>query len=209
MASLAYRDPGTGNWVNLPTVGPAGPPGSAGAPGPTGAAGAAGATGPTGPKGPSAVSADAGNTARLGTDSLIYVPVGAAPAPEEVVVGTVQPVELTTDLWINTGAAATESSSGWAVFDRRYVSSAPRVTSDPDSIVDSGYWVATRMGSAAGFPPGYDKQLVHALVIDQDTIVQYAYDPSADGDNGVAKVHQRIKSDGTWSAWVNVTPQAR
>ena len=45
-----------------------------GAVGPTGAQGPQGAQGPTGPQGPTAVSANAGNTATLGTDSLIYVP---------------------------------------------------------------------------------------------------------------------------------------
>ena len=74
------------------TPGPAGPTGPAGSQGPKGdpgANGAAGATGPqgppgntgatgspgtAGPPGPSAVSTDAGNAARLGGDSLIYVP---------------------------------------------------------------------------------------------------------------------------------------
>ena len=51
-------------------VGPAGPPGPAG---PTGATGPTGSTGATGPAGPSAVSANAGNTATLGSDSLIFV----------------------------------------------------------------------------------------------------------------------------------------
>lgn len=52
-------------------AGPAGPKGDTGAAGPKGDAGA---TGSRGPAGPSAVSANAGNTARLGTDSLIFVP---------------------------------------------------------------------------------------------------------------------------------------
>ena len=51
-------------------VGPAGPPGPAG---PTGATGPTGSTGATGPAGPSAVSVNAGNTATLGSDSLIFV----------------------------------------------------------------------------------------------------------------------------------------
>jgi hypothetical protein len=51
--------------------GPAGDPGS---PGATGAQGPAGATGATGPAGPTAVSADAGNLAKLGTDSKVHVP---------------------------------------------------------------------------------------------------------------------------------------
>ena len=42
------------------------------------AAGAQGPAGPTGPAGPSAVSVDAGNTAVLGADSLIFVPRDAA-----------------------------------------------------------------------------------------------------------------------------------
>lgn len=42
MAVIYYRDPGTGNWVALPTIGPAGP---AGPTGPAGAAGSPGADG--------------------------------------------------------------------------------------------------------------------------------------------------------------------
>jgi uncharacterized coiled-coil protein SlyX len=52
--------------------GPQGPAGPAGA---DGAAGTQGPAGAPGPAGPSAVSTDAGNTAVLGTDSLIFVPV--------------------------------------------------------------------------------------------------------------------------------------
>jgi len=67
--------------VDGPT-GPEGPIGLTGAdstvPGPAGADGAdsvvPGPDGPAGPEGPSAVSADAGNTAVLGADSLIFVP---------------------------------------------------------------------------------------------------------------------------------------
>jgi hypothetical protein len=75
-------------------VGPTGPtgaastvPGPPGATGATGPAGSTGAQGPTGPAGPSAVSTNAGNTATLGTDSLIYVPLptlGYANLPVEV-----------------------------------------------------------------------------------------------------------------------------
>jgi hypothetical protein len=72
--------------------GPAGPQGPAGAdgapgakgdkgdPGEAGPAGADGAQGPAGPAGPTAVSADAGNTAVLGTDSLLFVPHDATKA---------------------------------------------------------------------------------------------------------------------------------
>jgi hypothetical protein len=51
--------------------GPAGDPGAQGPAGPQGTPGSAGAQGPAGP---TAVSADAGNQARLGADSLIFVP---------------------------------------------------------------------------------------------------------------------------------------
>lgn len=63
-------------------AGPQGPIGNTGAQGPIGNTGPAGATGPTGaagPPGPSAVSTDAGNQARLGTDSLIFIPAPALP----------------------------------------------------------------------------------------------------------------------------------
>ncbi len=58
-------------------VGPAGPAGADGAQGevgPAGPAGADGAQGEVGPAGPSAVSADAGNSSKIGTDSLIFTP---------------------------------------------------------------------------------------------------------------------------------------
>ena len=56
----------SGAWVEA--VGPAGP---------AGPAGADGAQGPQGPAGPTAVSTDAGNSATLGSDSLIYVPASS------------------------------------------------------------------------------------------------------------------------------------
>jgi hypothetical protein len=55
-------------------IGLPGPQGPTGAQGPQGAAGM-GMQGPAGPPGPTAVSADAGNTATLGSDKLIFVPV--------------------------------------------------------------------------------------------------------------------------------------
>jgi hypothetical protein len=72
---------------------PAGPAGVAGAKGDTGAAGAAG------PPGPSAVSKDANNSAKLGTDNLIYVPTSAA---ANAVTG-----------YINSPAAATAGMGLW------------------------------------------------------------------------------------------------
>ena len=68
-------------------TGPAGAdglPGAQGIQGPAGADGAAGLQGPqgltgaTGPAGPTAVSTDAGNTARLGLDGLLFVPAGSS-----------------------------------------------------------------------------------------------------------------------------------
>lgn len=58
-----------------PIVGPTGPQGE------VGAAGATGPEGPQGPAGPTAVSADVDNTAKLGTDGLMYVgkPTGYLP----------------------------------------------------------------------------------------------------------------------------------
>jgi hypothetical protein len=81
-------------------VGPAGPQGDPGAPGPQGLQGPAGmglpgpqgqqgvqgpqgvagvgSQGPAGPPGPTAVSADANNTATLGSDGLVFVPLSPA-----------------------------------------------------------------------------------------------------------------------------------
>ena len=57
--------------------GPQGVPGATGSQGPQGTAGATGSQGPQGvpgAPGPTAISTDAGNSAQLGSDSLIYVP---------------------------------------------------------------------------------------------------------------------------------------
>ena len=65
------------------TIGPQGPKGDTGAQGTQGVVGPAGSQGPPGsaggqgPAGPTAVSADAGNLAKLGTDSLLLVPDSA------------------------------------------------------------------------------------------------------------------------------------
>jgi hypothetical protein len=80
-----------------------GPPGTAGIQGPAGSAGAPGVTGSQGPQGPQgvqgiqgipgpvAVSADAGNTATLGSDGRVFVPVypaGSNAVPQMDGVGT-------------------------------------------------------------------------------------------------------------------------
>jgi hypothetical protein len=70
------------NWVPVGSgTGGQGPIGPAGPQGPTGPQGPAGPTGPQGPPGPSAVSTDSGNQAKLGADSLIFVPIDATRAP--------------------------------------------------------------------------------------------------------------------------------
>ena len=71
--------PGTLVWEKVgPIPGPKGDPGPTGPKGDPGAdstvPGPKGDPGPTGPPGPTVVSTDAGNSARLGTDSRIYVP---------------------------------------------------------------------------------------------------------------------------------------
>lgn len=69
-----------GQWAQAtappasPVPGPQGPPGAASTvPGPQGPVGA------TGPAGPTSVSTDAGNQARLGSDSLLFVPAPSLP----------------------------------------------------------------------------------------------------------------------------------
>lgn len=62
-------------------AGPPGPGGATGSTGPAGPAGATGATGAAGPAGPTVISTDAGNQARLGSDSFVYVPVPATISP--------------------------------------------------------------------------------------------------------------------------------
>ena len=61
MAVLKYRDPGSGQFVELGATGPAGSPG------------------PVGDPGPVAVSADAGNVARIGSDGGIFVALTSNP----------------------------------------------------------------------------------------------------------------------------------
>jgi hypothetical protein len=83
-----------------------GVPGAAGPPGPTGPTGATGAAGPpgaSGPAGPSAVSTDAGNTATLGTDSLIFVPASGGSGGNEVSISAGDP-GATFELWYDTDA---------------------------------------------------------------------------------------------------------
>lgn len=70
--------------------GPKGDPGAQGTQGNVGPQGPQGNVGVTGPPGPTAVSANAGNLARLGTDSLIFVPQGSAQDPD-VMRGAVAP----------------------------------------------------------------------------------------------------------------------
>jgi Collagen triple helix repeat (20 copies)/Chaperone of endosialidase len=60
------------------TMGSQGPPGTPGTPGAPGPQGPTGLIGAPGPAGPTVVSADAGNAARLGNDSFIYVPATLA-----------------------------------------------------------------------------------------------------------------------------------
>ena len=79
----------TGPQGPIGLTGPQGPPGAdsnvpgpVGPEGPTGATGAQGPIGPAGPTGapgPTAVSTDANNSARIGSDGLIFVPpIGAS-----------------------------------------------------------------------------------------------------------------------------------
>lgn len=117
------------------TPGPAGPQGPTGATGPQGSKGDTGATGSTGPQGnpgtngtngttgppgPTAISTDAGNSARLGGDSLIYVPTPVIPpgtvisdtAPASPQVGALwwDSVGGQLYLWYNDG-----NSSQWVI----------------------------------------------------------------------------------------------
>ena len=66
--------------------------------GPKGDPGAAGSAGAQGPPGPSAVSANVGNSARLGSDSLIYVPTPTIP-PGTVVSDTAPASPQVGALW--------------------------------------------------------------------------------------------------------------
>lgn len=104
MAILNYRDPKTGEWVPLPTVGADGPPGPPGPAGADGAPGPAGADGATGPAGPSAVSTDANNSAILGKDGFIWT-------PDEVLIASDAPPDLAgLDLWLDPNGVIPDAS---------------------------------------------------------------------------------------------------
>jgi Collagen triple helix repeat (20 copies) len=66
MPAIYYRDPGTGNWLSLPTTGPQGVQGPVGPTGPTGPQGATGSQGPTGPTGVSGPQGQIGATGPTG-----------------------------------------------------------------------------------------------------------------------------------------------
>lgn len=118
--------PGAAGQDGAPGLqGPQGPKGDQGAPGaqgnvgpqgPQGNQGIPGTAGATGPAGPSAVSANAGNLAKLGTDSLILVttdptraPIAGTMAGDSAVsgnVGEVLSTSITTAVNLTNGAAA-------------------------------------------------------------------------------------------------------
>jgi hypothetical protein len=123
----AKGDPGPIGPIGL--TGPTGPQGVQGPQGPTGATGATGATGPPGPQ---AVSSDAGNNARLGSDSKIYVPT---PLPRAS--GTV-PIAL----------ANASSASVAVTFPAGRFSAAPAVVT---AIENPAYLNAVSARTATGF----------------------------------------------------------
>jgi hypothetical protein len=184
MAGLSFRDPGTGQWTSVATIGPPGPQGPAGV---DGVIGVDGATGPTGPTGPAGDAASGG--------------------PEEVIVGDVQPTDPGTDLWINTTSAATASAGGWAIFDTRYASRDPRRAANVDHIPTSGTWIIN--GNTKGkLPPRDGEQLVVAVVLSPTRQAQYSYDLSCDEADGVTPTYHRHKhGSGKWSPWVDITPR--
>ena len=89
-------------------TGPQGPKGDQGMMGYDGQKGATGATGPAGPAGPTAVSKDAGNTAVLGSDNLLFVPAGTGgggaylPLAGGAMTGTIASSSATPISFINT-----------------------------------------------------------------------------------------------------------
>ena len=130
----------SGAWVEA--VGPAGPPGADGAPGPAGPAGADGPQGPQGPQGPAgadgaqglqglqgptAVSTNAGNSATLGTDSLIYVPTQTAASQAESEAGTETAIRSWSPLRIFQAIAA-KVAAGIAPYLTGYTESGATLT---------------------------------------------------------------------------------
>jgi hypothetical protein len=171
--------PGANSTVPGPQ-GPKGDPGTAGATGSQGPKGDPGTQGPAGaqgPAGPSAVSANAGNTASLGTDQLIYVPTPAIP-----VAASTTPVM--------DGTAAVGTGTTWARADHIHASDTSRAplasptftgtvrlplgaTATPSlnfGTVDTGIY---GIGSGASAAIGFSRAGGNALVLQSGTIVAY------------------------------------
>ena len=98
MPKIAFRDPTSGAFVNLATIGP------------------------VGPAGPRAVSADAGNLAELGSDSLVYAAVWGMWSGTQAEYDALQVYDPNVLYAITSGAAATrgrtwgELTETWAEF---------------------------------------------------------------------------------------------
>jgi len=154
-------------------AGPTGPKGDTGAAGATGPAGAqgtpglpgtAGATGPAGPAGPNAVSVNTGNIAKLGTDSLIFVPknVIGTITNDNAPAGCVGEFISKTVLAANAVAAATGvtvnvtsislSPGDWDVQGQIWI--APTGTRAATNVTGIGTWVSATSALMPTVPAG-------------------------------------------------------
>ena len=157
-------DPGANGAAGA--TGPQGPPGNTGA---TGSPGTAGAAGPQGPPGPSAVSTDAGNSARLGGDSLIYVPTVVPLGDNRIINGDMRIDQR------NGGASGT--ANGYTV-DRWYLTA---------SLATKGTWGRATIASLPGWPYclGFTSNSAYTLLaadyfafaqtIEADTVSDFAW----------------------------------
>jgi hypothetical protein len=121
--------------------GPKGDTGAAGTQGVQGPAGAAGSQGVQGPPGPTAVSADAGNTATLGTDHLVFVPL--SPAASNAIPAM-------------DGTAAAGSANAWSRGDHVHPTDTSRYAASNPSGFQTAAQVTAALPVASSTPPAMD-----------------------------------------------------
>jgi hypothetical protein len=162
-----------------------GPTGDQGPTGPTGATGPTGPTGPAGPQGlpgPTAISVDAGNTATLGTDGLIFVPAGTGgggaylPLAGGIMTG---PITMPTGTVMN-------YTSGYSMFTATGGVSFRAGTIDLISFASNGiyatrpiYTAATGVGVGFGVGAGYMSKVGNGIGVYTAGAVRWTFDTTA------------------------------
>lgn len=160
--------------------GATGPAGPLGAPGP---AGAQGPVGPPGPPGPVAVSGDAGNQARLGGDSLLYVPAPSVP-------------KASTLLPAADGTAVAGSSIAWSPGDHVHPTDTSRyAASNPSSFINIAQ-ARTAVADGSDATPGQISEFMQVQRLSTAGV------PAATGVDTV--VTTLTLPAGDWNVWSSV-----